>query len=807
MTALFAILGSVLAMAVAVLLIIFLIVPIFKGLAYVIGYTFGGIGWFIVHIFQFVAGMITDTLRIVGALVTSLFFIPFILGTVVIGRWSASAHYGRALQEEIGTVGKCFYRVCIGHIAQLLMLGGLTEGIEQRLPAAMAHAPGSDRPSKRSGSFDGFTIVGSLKGGGSGGKLYVAEPDERKRLAFARMAGEDIDQVVIKSFSLHEGSSLPQIIRESRALEAAKKLGLVLEHELTDERFYYVMPYVPGDSLTAVSQRLHSQGDAEGLSTRDMRFGVGLIADLLITLDVYHRGGLWHKDVKPDNIIVHEGHAHLVDLGLVTPLRSAMTLTTHGTEYFRDPEMVRMALRGAKVHEVNGVKFDIYGTGAVLYSLLENSFPAHGGLSQLRKRCPEALRWVIRRSMAEMSQRYVSAGQMLTDVRAVIDADDPFAVKPKDLPSMADGAAPVVLEEPELHGELPVFATPSDQVTPPVGAGAAAQGPPAAPAQPVQGPAQHAGGVRRRPRISMTDFWTGKYRVDGEGVAARAGSPAPHPAPVRPQVVPVGMRKSAAEQRKHAQQRVHDMQNRVQSRMRGHGKKGRYSSSPNMGVGVALLFLLGVGVLAALVFPIVAGFQGMGQASAISSTAVLGEGEFDVVFDKTDGNTRALRIHTAVNDEVTVTRVATVESSPRILVLPADGMVSGLDRLSRVFQRLERDGFVVLGPSADGETLTIIAEAIKEIGPGAHPGDIEASNRLRAWIGTGRAHLDGVLLVGTGEEAGQLGLITAEGVPVRQIIDSMSTAYDADGSAMAVNEHVEPSHGDGASQVSNTVSY
>jgi hypothetical protein len=36
-----------------------------------------------------------------------------------------------------------------------------------------------------------------------------------------------------------------------------------------------------------------------------------------------------------------------VDFGLITPLRSAMTLTTHGTEYFRDPEMVRMALQGA----------------------------------------------------------------------------------------------------------------------------------------------------------------------------------------------------------------------------------------------------------------------------------------------------------------------------------------------------------------------------------------------------------------------------------------------------------------------------
>ena len=108
------------------------------------------------------------------------------------------------------------------------------------------------------------------------------------------------------------------------------------------------------------------------------------------TLRAYHDGGLWHKDVKPENVIVHDGRAHLVDLGLVTPLRSAMTLTTHGTEYFRDPEMVRQALRGVKVHQVNGAKFDIYAAGAVLYFLIENDFPAHGALSRFTRKSPEA---------------------------------------------------------------------------------------------------------------------------------------------------------------------------------------------------------------------------------------------------------------------------------------------------------------------------------------------------------------------------------------------------------------------------------
>src|SRR5690606_11538154 len=148
-------------------------------------------------------------------------------------------------------------------------------------------------------------------------------------------------KVVIKAFALTDGSSLPQIARESRALEAAKQLGLVLDHGMDDHRFYYVMPYHDGDHLSIVARQLHGESDTDGLGKRELAMAMGYIEDLLLTLREYHRAGLWHKDVKPENIIVHDGRAHFVDLGLVTPLRSAMTLTTHGTEYFRDPEMVR----------------------------------------------------------------------------------------------------------------------------------------------------------------------------------------------------------------------------------------------------------------------------------------------------------------------------------------------------------------------------------------------------------------------------------------------------------------------------------
>lgn len=589
-------------------LLIYLIVRLFQVIVRLVSHVFGTLG-----------RLVGDVFRFVGAVFVAAVFVPLILANIVIGRWSASAHYGRAFTEECVIARGCLYRVLIGHPLRLFGLAGLVEGLEKRLPQAIAEAPGPDRPSKRQGMFEGYAIIGSLPSGGSGGKLYIAEPDELKRAAFEKRGHGGVDRVVIKTFSLDDGSSLPQIVRESRALDAAKKLGLVLEHELTDDRFFYVMRYVPGDSLTIATQRLHAMGDGGGLDGRGLRLAMGYGADLLESLDAYHRGGLWHKDVKPDNLIVDQtpdpelgrGRAHLVDFGLLTPLRGSMTLTTHGTEYFRDPELVRQALRGVKVHQIDGARFDVYAAGAVLYAMIENSFPAHGGLSQITKRCPEALRWIVRRAMTEYDKRYASALAMLEDLRVVASAQDPFAVKPADLPSMRGvEAGPVEQEE-----DAPAYAFAASPVPPrPPRAG------PVPPATP--------GDRARPPRLRVAHWWSGRYEVE-EGAPAgfvakadigfgpRAPRP-PHAPPVErgrpaPRVTPRESRASAAEQLANARRRVAERRARA---ARGPGRgfrpaagptdlRGRRRPAPagiNAGVAVAatMAVLVGFGAIAML---------------------------------------------------------------------------------------------------------------------------------------------------------------------------------------------------------------
>ncbi len=277
---------------------------------------------------------------------------------------------------------------------------------------------------------------------------------------------------------------------------------------------------------------------------------------------------------------------------------------------------MRQALRGVKVHQIDGSKFDVYAAGAVLYSMIENSFPAHGGLSQISKRCPETLRWITRRAMAEYDRRYPSAAAMLADLRVVMQAKDPFALKPIDLPSVSQGdsAAEDMVDSvpaPDFdHSVRPDFARAGSPVPPRHAHGADQR----------VGP----GGRVGRPQTS-TEFWSGKYRVAGVAVAtpqrkakgrkgtvveAGIGDNGPFvnvsaPRDQRRALRHPEDRASAREQvrsaRARAQQRRTNATKRIGSaRSRRRGRSGDYSNTPGVAVALATIFglmVLGGGAL------------------------------------------------------------------------------------------------------------------------------------------------------------------------------------------------------------------
>lgn len=520
---------------------------IFIGIIYVFaGPVTRGAAWIGRRIGGFFKGEVTDFARIIAGFVLVPLFGLLAALSLVFFQIKAARRFGVAAREEVVRMGISFYRMLFAHPARLFGLDAAVENIETRIPGVLSGTWG-DAISPRDALFAGYTISGTIPGGGSGAKLYIVEPSEKKRREFARdfglMRANAIEKVLIKSFSTlgRDGDGgLPQLVRESQGLDAGKRLGLILDHGLTTDRFWYAMRFVPGVNLRTMITQLHREAPEDGLSREQLTRVLRYTRDLLETLATYHEQGLWHKDVKPDNIIIEPltdaagkptgDAARLVDIGLVSSLRSAMTLTTHGTEYYRDPEMVRLALRGAKVHEVDGAKFDLYAAGAVLFSMLEDNFPAQGVLSPMRKKSPAMVQWIVRRAMADYQQRYRSAREMLADVEFALASASGNAlleeIKPARLPSMAgrneDDDAAGDAAAPAPHA-LPAGSA-GASVTAPLTAEAVPLSPPVS-IQPVTGASssqaaqqfQTTLGVTAQAdemmEVVVTNWWTGDHRV------------------------------------------------------------------------------------------------------------------------------------------------------------------------------------------------------------------------------------------------------------------------------------------------------
>ena len=733
--AIFSIIGTiavVLLGAIALAAVIFLIGKLF-GMTFVV----------LRNIFRFIGEEFTDTLRLIGAVLASILYAPLVVLSIVIGRWSASRHYANAMGDEVRMGGRCIYRLFIGNFARLFGVSKAFEGIEQRIPEMIAAAPTRDKPTKRVGMFEGYKIVGSLKGGGSGSKLYIAEPDEVKQAVFAKRKLGQVEQVVIKVFSLKDGSSLPQIVRESRALDAARSLGLVLEHQMASDRFYYVMRYVPGEALSVVTQRLHGLSSSQGLADEHLRSVMSHAQDLLVALDTYHHAELWHKDVKPDNIIVDgrgpDAKAHLVDFGLVTPMRSSMTLTTHGTEYFRDPELVRQALRGVKVHQIDGSKFDIYGAGAVLFSMIENSFPAHGGLSQITKRCPEALRWIVRRSMAEYDRRYPTAAAMLADLHVVLEAKDPFAVKPIDLPSVSQGD---VAAANQIEHER---AANADEYFQPVNFGS--------PVPPIsRTPASNTVRVGR-PKTKIKGWWSGRYSVESAAGVASPMHPnraTPKPKQARHSPRPVRSRddrKPAAQQIRDARKRAHTMRANAGKRRASVGRRSSYNNSP--GIAVVLAGFIGLMVLGGIGLVGFAAFTPVFHNSQQEVSAPLAQAS-SVSVSTEDGTTVISIADTTTGQSVEIIPDEQVgDFDVEILMVPLLSSSIDPEAIESLQSQLRAQGLTVLGDLSidmDNEQVLELTAGLQNA-IGSTPIDAqEFTAKVESWLET--TTLDGVFVFG-----------------------------------------------------------
>lgn len=136
---------------------------------------------------------------------------------------------------------------------------------------------------------------------------------------------------------------------------------------------YYVMPYIEGESLRArlVREKQLPVDDA-------IRIG----REVADALSYAHRHGVIHRDVKPENILLHDGRALVADFGIALAVSSAggstrMTETglSLGTPHYMSPEQA-MGER-----EITA-RSDVYALACVVYEMLTGEPPFTGPTAQ-----------------------------------------------------------------------------------------------------------------------------------------------------------------------------------------------------------------------------------------------------------------------------------------------------------------------------------------------------------------------------------------------------------------------------------------
>ena len=201
-------------------------------------------------------------------------------------------------------------------------------------------------------------------GRGGMATVYLAQDFKHERLVALKVLHPDLAASLGTDRFLRE-------IKVAAQLNHPHILGLYDSGE-ADGFLYYVMPYVEGESLRERLVREHQLPIDEAV-----HHGCAIAS----ALDYAHRKQIVHRDVKPENVMLHEGEAMVMDFGIAKAVSMAghETLTQTGmmvgTPAYVSPE------QAAGETNLDG-RSDQYSLACMLYEMLSGERPFTGPTAQ-----------------------------------------------------------------------------------------------------------------------------------------------------------------------------------------------------------------------------------------------------------------------------------------------------------------------------------------------------------------------------------------------------------------------------------------
>jgi len=202
-----------------------------------------------------------------------------------------------------------------------------------------------------------YTNLEKIGEGGMGVTYRAWQPSLNRHVAI-KMLREGADETAIERFR-REGTAIAKMEKNPNVVE-------VYDAHVDEPPYYLVLEYLQGRSLASLIREKDRLPQEEA---------VHLVIQVLQGLGHAHGYDVFHRDIKPDNIIVNDaGKPTITDFGIAQISgQPGVTATgmSIGTLEYMSPEQ----LRGLKVDH----RTDLYSAGVVLYEVLTGRTPFVGG--------------------------------------------------------------------------------------------------------------------------------------------------------------------------------------------------------------------------------------------------------------------------------------------------------------------------------------------------------------------------------------------------------------------------------------------